>query len=91
MQLFMAVPMTPLVAVSDFGGWRHHRFVPICRKNRPLSSIQFIIGEKFNGGVVDTDEQFVAAVSLTPANILLAVSLTPEITFFPGVVDTGQK
>ncbi len=32
MQLFKAVPMTPLAAVSDFGGRRYRRFVPICRK-----------------------------------------------------------
>ena len=29
--------------------------------------------------------------SLTPANSLSPVSMTPVITFFPGVVDTGQK
>jgi hypothetical protein len=79
MQLFMVVPMTPSAAVSDFGGRRYHRFAPICRKNRPLLSIQFIAGEKFIGGVVDTGDS------------LLAVSLTPAITFFPGVVDTAQK
>ncbi len=28
---------------------------------------------------------------MTPANNLSAASLTPAITFFPGVVDTGQK
>jgi hypothetical protein len=79
MQLFMAVPMTPSAAVSDFGGRRYHR--QICRKNRPMSSIQFIVdtGEQFIGGVVDTGEQ------------LLAVLLTPVIAFFPSVVDTGQK
>ena len=71
--------MTPLAAMSDFGGRRYHRFVPICRKNRPLSSIQFIIGEKFIGSVVDTGDS------------LLAVPLTPAITFFPSVVDTAQK
>jgi hypothetical protein len=48
---FHAVPMA---AVSDFGSLRHHRFVPICRKKKPLSSIQFIAGEKFIGGVADT-------------------------------------
>ena len=32
-----------------------------------------------------------AAVSLTPVNNLSPVSTTPAITFFPGVVDTGQK
>ncbi len=30
-------------------------------------------------------------MSLTPVNNLSPVSLTPSITFFPGVVDTGQK
>jgi hypothetical protein len=33
-----------------------------CRKNKPLSSQQFIAGEKFTGGVVDTGEQFIASV-----------------------------
>ena len=28
---------------------------------------------------------------MTPANSLSPVSMTPVITFFPGVVDTGQK
>ncbi len=28
MQLFMAVPMTLLAAVADFGGRRYHRFIP---------------------------------------------------------------
>jgi hypothetical protein len=34
--------------------------------------------EKFIRGVVDIDEQFIAGE-------------TPEKTFFPSVVDTGQK
>ncbi len=29
--------------------------------------------------------------SLTPANSLSTVSMTPVITLFPGVVDTGKK
>ncbi len=67
MQLFMA-------AVSVFGGRRYHRFVPICRKNRPLSSLQFIggvvdTGEQFIGGVVDTGEQFIGGVVDTGDNI----------------------
>jgi hypothetical protein len=81
--------MTPLAAVSDFGSRRYHRFVPfnfllsgdrryhqfvpICRNNRPLSSIQLIIGKKFIGSVVDTGEQFIGGV-LTPANNLSEVS-----------------
>ena len=28
---------------------------------------------------------------MTPVNNLLPVSLTPAITFFPGVVDTGEQ
>jgi hypothetical protein len=71
--------MTPSAAVSDFGGRRYQRFAAICIKTRPLSSIQFITGEKYISGVVDTGDS------------LLAVSLTPAITFFPGVVDTAQK
>jgi hypothetical protein len=67
MQYFMAVPMTPSAAMSDFGGRRYIRFVPICRKNRHLLSIQFNAAEKFIGCVVDTGEHLLA-VSLTPAN-----------------------
>jgi hypothetical protein len=67
MQIFMAFPMTPSAAVSDFGSRRYHRFVPICRKNRPLPSIQFIggivdTGEQFIGGVVDYGAQFIGGV-----------------------------
>jgi hypothetical protein len=67
MQLFMAFPMTPSAAVSDFGSQRYHRFFPIFRKKRPLSSIQFIggvvdTGEQFIGGVVDTGKQFTGDV-----------------------------
>jgi len=58
----MAVPMTPSAAASDFVGQRYHRFVPICRKNRAMLSIQYIVGEKFIGGVVDTGEQFIGGV-----------------------------
>jgi hypothetical protein len=31
-----------------------------------------------------------SAVSLTPVNIMLPVSLTPAITFFPGFIDTNR-
>jgi hypothetical protein len=58
LSLFMAVPMTILAAVANFGG----------RRWKTLS-----------------------AVSLTPTNSLLAVLLTPAITFFPGVVDTSHN
>ncbi len=52
-------------AVSDSGGWRYHQFVPMCRKNRPLSSIQFIADEKFINGVFDTGKQFIGGVGDT--------------------------
>jgi hypothetical protein len=80
MQLFMAVPMTPSAAVSDLGGRKYHRFVPICIKNRSLSSIKFIAGKKFIGGVF-TAVKYLSAVSLTPVNSSSAVSLTPVINF----------
>jgi hypothetical protein len=51
-----------------------------CRKNRPLSSLQFIAGEKC--GAIDTGEQFIAGVVDTGEEF---------ITFFPVVIDTGQK
>ncbi len=92
MQLFMGIPVTPSAAVSDFSRRKYLRFILICRKNRPLSSIQFITDEKFIGSVVDTGAvNSLLAMSLTMANNLLVVSLTPAIAFFLGVVDTGQK
>ncbi len=54
---------------DTISGRIYHRFVPICRKNRPLSSIQFIIGEQFIGGVVDTGEHFIGGVVETGDNI----------------------
>ncbi len=71
--------MTPSAAVSDFGGRRYLRFVTIRRKNRPLSSIQFIADEKFIGGVVGTGEQFIGGVVDTGEQ------------FIGGVVDTGDS
>jgi hypothetical protein len=38
-----------------------------------------------------TPANSLSPVSLTPVDNLLPVSLTPAITFFPGVIDTGQK
>ncbi len=87
MQLFMGIPMTPSAAVSDFSRRRYLWFIPICRKNRPLSSIQFITGSVVDTGAVNS----LSAMSLTMANNLLVVSLTPAIAFFLGVVDTGHK
>jgi hypothetical protein len=42
--------------------------------------------EKFISGVVYTGEQFIAGVVDTSEKFM-----TSAITFFPGVVDTGQK
>jgi hypothetical protein len=60
---------------------------PICPD---LKKKQFIIGENLSA-VLLTPVNSLSAVSLTTANNLSAASLTPAITFFPGVVDTGQK
>jgi hypothetical protein len=79
MQLSMAVPMTPSAVMSIFGGWRYLCFVPICRKNRTLSSIQFIANKKFINGVVDTGKQFISSVVDTGQQ------------FIGGVVDTGDS
>jgi hypothetical protein len=69
---------------------KKHLFVPICRKNRPLSSILFIISGNLSA-VSLTPMNSLSAVSLTLANNLSVASLTLVKTFFNGVVDTGQK
>jgi hypothetical protein len=90
MQLFMAVPMTPSAAKSEFGGGRYHQFVPICRNNRPLSSIQFIASEKFIGGAVDTGKQFIGGVVDTGNNIFPRCPLyRSEITKKPKILNFG--
>jgi hypothetical protein len=38
----------------------------------------------------DTDDKFFAGINDTSEQ-LLSVTMTPAITFFPGVVDTGHK
>jgi hypothetical protein len=66
MCLFIVVTMTPSAArptsvardISIFSR-RHSQF---CRKNKPLSSQQFIASEKFTESVVDTGEEFIASV-----------------------------
>ena len=59
MQLFMAVPITPSVAVADFGGRRYRLFIPF---NFLLSLaaphlhgvLGLVTGNKFIAGVVVT-------------------------------------
>ncbi len=69
MQLFMAVPMPPLAAVSDFGGWRYHRFVPF----------NFLLSLASHGVLVlVTSNKFIARVIVTGDNCSL-VSLSPAI------------
>jgi hypothetical protein len=87
MQLFMAVPMTPSVAVSDFGGQSYHQFVPF---NFLLSlaaphlhgNLVLVTGNKFIANVVVTGDNC-SPVSLTPVRNLLPVSTTPAITKNP--------
>jgi hypothetical protein len=44
----------------------------------------------FISGVNDTGDKFFAGINDTGEQLSL-VSLSPAITFFPGVVDTGHK
>jgi hypothetical protein len=50
-----------------------------------LSIVSLLLVEKFTGGVIDTGEQFIGGVVDTGGHLTLA------ITFFPGVIYTGQK
>jgi hypothetical protein len=87
MQLFIAVPMTPSAAVSDFGGRRYCRFIPF---NFLLSlaaphlhgGLVLVTGNKFVAGVVVTGDNC-SPVSLTPVRNLSPVSTTPTITENP--------
>ncbi len=101
MQLFMAVPMSPSTAMSDFRGQRYHRFVPF---NFVLSLaaphlhgvLVLVTGNKFIADVVVTGDNC-SQVSLTPERNLSPVSTTPALTenlwqgLFAGVVDTGEQ
>jgi hypothetical protein len=58
------VPITPSAAMSDFGGMRYHRFFRICRKNRPLLSIQFIASENLSAGAKG------AVIELSPGAVV---------------------
>jgi hypothetical protein len=76
MQLFMAVPMTPSAAVSDFDGRRYNRFVPF---NFLLS----LAAPHFHGVLVlVTANKFIVIVH--------GVVVTGD-KLFTGVVDTGEK
>ncbi len=87
MQLFMAVPMTPSAAVSDFGGRRYHLFDPF---NFLLSLaaphlhgvLVLVTGNKFIAGVVVTGEKFIIGVVVT-GDHFSAVSTTPVINLSP--------
>ncbi len=70
----------------------YHRSVPICRKNRPLSSIQFVGGE-FIGDVIDTGELFIGGVVLflTDINDTGKNFISKFFSFIAGVVDTAEK
>jgi hypothetical protein len=83
MQLFIAIPMTPLAAVSDFGGRRYHRFVPF---NFLLSLaapnlhgvLVLVTGNKFIAGVVVTGNKFITGVIVIGDNCS-PMSLSPAI------------
>jgi hypothetical protein len=57
----------------------YYLFVPICRKSRPLLSIQLITGEKLIGSIVDTGEQLITGVVDTGEQ------------FIGGAFDTGDN
>jgi hypothetical protein len=87
MQPFMAVPMTPLAAVADFGGRRYRRFIAF---NFLLSlaaphlhgDLVLVTDNKFIAGVVVTGNNCLP-VSLTPVRHLSPVSTIPAITINP--------
>jgi hypothetical protein len=57
MQLFMAVPMTPLAAVSDIDGRRYRRFSPILGSSpTSMASHVLVTGNKFIADVVVTGD-----------------------------------
>ncbi len=90
MRPFMVVPMTPSAAMSDPGGRRYCcpfflRSSQFCRKNRPLSSQQFITSEaKFFPVVVDTGQKSPKSLKFLP------VSTIAEKLFIH-VIDTADK
>ena len=70
MQLLMAVPMTPLEAVSDFDGWRYRRFVPFnfllsLAVPHPHGVLVFVPSGKFIAGVDVTGNKFIAVINDT--------------------------
>jgi hypothetical protein len=87
MQLFMAVPMTPSVAVSNVDGRRYRRFFPF---NFLLSLaaphlhgvLVLVTGNKFIAGFIVTRDNC-SPVSLSPTIHLSPVSMTPAITENP--------
>jgi hypothetical protein len=87
MQLFMVVPMTPSVGVSNVEGQRYRRFFSF---NFLLSLaaphlhgvLVLVTGNKFIAGFVVTLDNC-SPVSLSPAIHLSPVSTTPAITENP--------
>jgi hypothetical protein len=91
MRLFTAVPMTPSAAVSDFGGRRYRRFVPLNfllflaapHLNRVLVYVAYSFADKIDSGDVDTSEQ-IAGIIVTSVNDTgdncSSVSLSPAIS-----------
>ncbi len=87
MQLFMAIPMTPLAAVADFGGRRYRRFMPfnflLSLATPHLHGVLVLVtGNKFIAGVVVTGDNC-SLVSLSPATKLSPVSLSPATKLLP--------
>jgi hypothetical protein len=81
MQLFMAVPMTPLAAVADFGGQRYRWFIPfnflLSLAAPHLHSVLVLVtGNKFITGVV-VNRDNCSPVSSSPAINLSPVTTTP--------------
>ncbi len=80
----MAVPVTPLAAVADFGGRRFSRFIPF---NFLLSLaalhlrgvLVLVTGKKFIAGVVVTGDKVIAGVVVTGDKL------------FTGINDTGDR
>ena len=67
----MAVPMTSLAAVADFGGRRYRRFIPFnflpsLAAPHLHGVLVLVTGDKFIAGVVVTADSW-SPVSTTPA------------------------
>ncbi len=80
----MAVPMTPLAAVANFGVRRYRRFIP-------FNFFQSLAAPHLHGVcVLDTGNKFIAGVVVTGKKLLSGVNDTGD-KFNAGVLDTGDK